>query len=188
MLIKICGLTRPIDIDYVNELKPDYIGFIFALNKRRTITIDKAKELKKKLDKNIKVVGVFLNNDINYIKQIVDEGIIDLIQLHGNEDDNYIKEIKLFTNLEIIKAYRISKYANYVLYDNVEPGLGIKICYDNLNKEKPFFLAGGIDISNIDEAIKENPYCIDISSGVESNGFKDYEKIKEVIRRCKNGI
>ena len=87
MLVKICGLRRIIDIDYVNELKPDFIGFVFALNKTRTIDINTAKLLKERLNNDIKAVGVFRNNDINYVKEVIDSNVIDMIQLHGNEDD-----------------------------------------------------------------------------------------------------
>ncbi len=89
MLVKICGLRRIIDIDYVNELKPDFVGFVFALNKTRTIDINTAKLLKERLDNDIKAVGVFRNNDINYVKEVIDSNVIDMIQLHGNEDESY---------------------------------------------------------------------------------------------------
>ena len=185
MLIKICGLRRAIDIEYVNILKPDYIGFVFA-NSKRKININEASLLKAKLDKNIKAVGVFRNNDIELIKEAVDNNIIDLIQLHGDEDDAYILKIKEFTNLPIIKAYRDSKYSDYSLFDNDDPGKGIVFDWNNINTKKPFFLAVGININNIHDALKIKPYCIDVSSGVETDGFKDYDKMKELIKRCRN--
>ena len=185
MLIKICGIKRLEDIKYVNELKPDYIGFVVAKSKRQ-INIYKAIELKDKLNSKIKVVGVFRDDDIELIKNILSYNILDYIQLHGNESDEYIKEIKKLTNTPIIKAYRDSEYAKYSLYDNTDPGKGITFDWKSINTTKPFFLAGGINIDNIDEALKLNPYCIDVSSGVETDGVKDYNKMKELIKRCRD--
>ena len=183
MLIKICGLKRKEDIEYVNVLKPDLVGFVFAQSKRQ-ISIDTAIKLKSILNKDIKIVGVFRNDNINLIKKIVKLDIIDYIQLHGNENDEYILKIKNFCNLPIIKAYQDSEYADYILYDNLEPGSG-KECNWKVINDKQFFLAGGININNISKAIKLNPYCIDISSGVEVNGNKDFNKMKELIDRIR---
>ena len=185
MLVKICGLRRIADIEFVNELKPDFIGFVFALNKMRTIDINTAKSLKNRLNSDIKAVGVFRNNDINYVKEVIDSNSIDMIQLHGDESDEYIKEIKDYCNLPIIKAYRNSIYVDYVLYDNEDPGKGMNYDKNNIKHDKPFFLAGGISINNIDDAKALNPYCIDVSSSVETDGYKDYLKMKEFIRRCR---
>ena len=184
--IKICGLRRLQDIEIVNKYLPDYIGFIFAENKRRTVSIDLALELKNKLDKRIKAVGVFLNQDINYILNICNLGIIDMIQLHGNEDELYIKELKSKTNLEIINAYKEDLNSDYLLLDNINPGSGEVFDWSNINTNQRLFLAGGININNIDLALKLNPYCIDISSGVETDGYKDELKIKEIIERIRN--
>ena len=184
--IKICGLRRLQDIEIVNKYLPDYIGFIFAENKRRTVSIDLALELKNKLDKRIKAVGVFLNQDINYILNICNLGIIDMIQLHGNEDELYIKELKSKTNLEIINAYKEDLNSDYLLLDNINPGSGEVFDWSNINTNQRLFLSGGININNIDLALKLNPYCIDISSGVETDGYKDELKIKEIIERIRN--
>ncbi len=186
MFVKICGLKRIEDIEYANELKPDFIGFVFALNKVRTISPSFAKELKNKLDPSIKAIGVFRNNDISLIKEVINLNAIDMIQLHGNESDSYIEKLRKITDLPIILAYRNSKYAQYVLYDNVDPGKGKMFDWKTIDNKKPFFIAGGISIDNIDEAKKLNPYCIDVSSSVETNGNKDYMKMKEFIRRCKD--
>lgn len=185
MLIKICGIRRLEDIEYVNKLKPDYIGFVFAKSKRQ-INVSFASLLKANLDKNIKAVGVFRNDDIELIREAVRNNTIDLIQLHGDEDDSYILKIKEFTNLPIIKAYRDSKYSDYSLFDNDDPGKGIVFDWNKINTNKPFFLAGGININNIDDGLRLNPYCIDISSGVETDGFKDYKKMEELIKRCRD--
>ena len=185
MLIKICGLKRLEDIEYANILKPDFIGFVFASSKRK-IDIDLAIKLRNKLNKDIKVVGVFRNDDIELIKEVVKNNIIDLIQLHGDEDDSYILKIKEFTDLKIIKAYRDSIYSDYSLFDNEDPGKGIVFDWNKINTNKPFFLAGGINIENIDKALMVNPYCIDVSSGAETDGLKDFRKMEELIKRCRD--
>lgn len=185
MLVKFCGLRRIEDIEYSNKLKPDFIGFVFAKSKRQ-VTIEEALLLKSKLDNNILAVGVFKDDDIELIRNVVKNNIIDLIQLHGQEDDEYIKRIKEFTSLPIIKAYRDSEYATYSLFDNINPGFGEVFDWNTIKTKKPFFLAGGINIENIDAAMKLNPYCIDVSSGIETDGYKDLNKMAELIKRCRD--
>ncbi|WKY45859.1 phosphoribosylanthranilate isomerase [Eubacteriaceae bacterium ES2] len=199
--IKICGLTRPEDIEAVNLYLPDYIGFVFARSKRQ-IDHNTAINLKKMLNSQIQAVGVFVNHPINEIADIVESSVIDLIQLHGDEDANYIKSLKKrlsFKKTPIIKAVRVKnkldikehEMIDYYLYDafdkNMYGGGGQTFDWNLLKDIKtPFFLAGGINISNVDLAIRQqNPYCIDLSSGVESNGFKDAEKIKEIIQKVR---
>ena len=184
--IKICGIRRLEDVYIVNKYKPDYIGFIFAHNKVRTISLNDALMFKEKLNNDIIAVGVFRNNDINEVIEIANSNAIDMIQLHGDETSNYILELKKHTKLPIIKAYNNYEYADYALFDNVDPGKGMTFDWNNIKRDKEFFLAGGIDLSNIDLALKLNPYAIDISSGVETNGFKDEEKIKEVIKKVRS--
>ena len=183
--IKICGIRRMEDILIVNKYKPDYIGFIFAHNKVRTITLKDALLFKNKLDNDIIAVGVFRNNDIKEVIEIANSKAIDMIQLHGDEDDNYILELKKHTKLPIIKAYNNYKYANYALFDNDDPGKGKAFNEKDIKNDKLFFLAGGISIENIDNALKLNPYAIDVSSSVETDGFKDEKKIKEIIRKVR---
>ena len=185
MLIKFCGIKRLIDIEYVNKLNPDFIGFVFAKSKRQ-ITIDVANVLKSRLNHNIKTVGVFRNDSIELIKEVIDNGIIDMIQLHGDESDSYIKEIKKFTNIPIIKAYRDSNLCEYSLFDNNMPGEGKTFDWLTINTKKPFFLAGGINIDNILSAMKLNPYCIDVSSGIETDGNKDFKKMEELIKKVRD--
>jgi phosphoribosylanthranilate isomerase len=183
--IKICGLRRELDIDYVNELKPDYIGFILTQGFRRSIDIDTARLLKSKLDKGITAVGVFVNDDIEKINAFVDEGIIDIVQLHGNESENYCGKI----NAPVIKYFKPAMFDDIKNYDtdfylfDSGTGTGKSFDWSALPKtSKPFFLAGGISKDNIEKAINEiNPYCIDLSSSVETDGYKDYQKIKEIM-------
>lgn len=195
--IKICGLSRECDIDFVNEAKLDYVGFVFA-NSRRKITKEQAYILKKKLNSDIKTVGVFVNEDIKFILELLNENIIDIIQLHGHEDEKYMLELKRKTDNPIIKAITVDKkdfisnfsntFANYLLLDSGAGGTGVKFDWNLLDKEikKPFFLAGGINAENVEQAIKLiNPFAIDISSGVETNGYKDRYKILDIVRRVK---
>ncbi len=191
--VKICGLKSFDDIDYVNIAKPDYVGFIFAESNRK-VTSEKAVELKKRLNNNIKTVGVFVDEDICKIMNICNLNIIDYIQLHGHENDEYIERLKKLTNKKIIKAVDFSKSdvnlnydVDYLLLDNGKGGTGKKFNWHNIeNIPKPFFLAGGISENNLDEAIKIDSYCIDISSGVETDGKKDKEKIINIVRRIRN--
>lgn len=190
--IKFCGLFREEDIEYVNKLNPDYIGFVFAKSKRQ-ITEEKAINLKNKLNSNIKVVGVFVDEDIEKIIDLLSNGVIDIAQLHGNEREKDIKTIKNKSKKQVIKAIRVTSSedieswknscADFLLLDNGQ-GTGKIFDWNNIkNLNRSFFLAGGLSIDNIKEAIeKVSPMAIDISSGIESNGIKDYEKMKEVMK------
>lgn len=201
--IKICGLMRSKDIEYVNEFMPDYIGFVFAKSKRQ-IDFDTAKRLKEKLDKSIKTVGVFVDEDIETIAQIVNEGVIELVQLHGSEDESYILNLrqKLKSDTGIIKAVRVNSLNNNILKDNLlnkistnadfvmlDSGAGSGEVFDWDRKivcNKPVFLAGGLNEYNVSEAIKKiQPFAVDVSSGVETAGFKDIEKIRSFIKKVK---
>lgn len=194
--IKICGLKRLEDIYTVNEYKPDYIGFVFA-GKKRCISPELAYELKQHLDKIIKAVGVFVNAEIEFILKLVESGTIDVIQLHGDEDNAYIQELRLKTSVPIIKAVRVKSAedilasedieCDYLLLDtyadNAYGGTGRAFDWNIIPKiSKPFFLAGGLTPENIAAAANVNPYCLDISSGVETYGFKDKMKIEKAIK------
>lgn len=183
--IKICGIRRIDDIKIVNKYKPDYVGFIFVHGRVREISLEMAKLFKKEIDSDIICVGVFKDNDISEVINIASSKAIDMIQLHGVEDDDYILELKKHTNLPIIKAYSNYKYADYALFDNLDPGKGKSFDPKDIKNDKPFFLAGGININNIDNALSYNPYAIDVSSSVEVDGYKDEEKIKEIIRKVR---
>ncbi|MDR1194941.1 MAG: phosphoribosylanthranilate isomerase [Endomicrobium sp.] len=192
--IKICGLKREEDVKYANEIKPDYIGFVFAGEKRK-ISFEEAGRLKPALDKNIKTVGVFVNEKIDNIINLCAKGIIDLIQLHGDEDEAYIYRLKEKTDKPVIKAVKVKEkekihnfdtIADYVLFDTYVPneygGSGKSFDMDLIKEYKnPFFIAGGINAENAAKIIKElSPYCVDISSGVETDGFKDLNKMKKI--------
>lgn len=183
--IKICGLRRDEDIAYVNELKPDYIGFILTAGFRRSIDFDTAKHLKSLLSSDIKAVGVFVNDSLENINRFLDGKIIDAVQLHGNESPDFCNQIKS-TVIKYFKPDDFDKIGDYdVDYYLFDSGTGTGSTFDwsKIPKtDKPFFLAGGLNRDNIPLAIKSiNPYCIDLSSSVETDGIKDYYKIKEIM-------
>lgn len=192
--VKICGLSRVEDIDAVNSALPDYIGFVFA-ESRRQVNEKTAAILKARLDLRIKSVGVFVNQDIGTIAGLYREGIIDLVQLHGDEDGEYIRRLRQSCDCRIIKAVSVAgclpgipEGADYLLFDTASAGrggTGNTFDWSLLKKHKgvPYFLAGGLDASNISEAIHLlRPYCVDVSSGVETDGVKDIEKIDTLVR------
>lgn len=192
MKIKICGLSRECDIDFVNEACPDYIGFVFAKS-RRKVSAEQAQLLKMRLDKKIISVGVFVNQEIDFITELVNKGIIDMVQLHGSEDNDYIHRLKEKAVCKIIKALNPENNpdydVDYLLFDNGTGGTGKAFDWHQIKEAygKPFFLAGGLNIDNIDQAIKiVDPYAVDISSGVETDGYKDKDKIIEIVRRIRN--
>ena len=192
--IKICGLKRLEDIEIANRYRPDYIGFVFAQSKRQ-VTHDLARRLKDNLDPDITAVGVFVDSAAEEILELYDDGTIDMVQLHGSESEEFILNLKEKTNckLKIIKAIEmydgidITEYdnskADYLLFDS---GRGSGKTFDwNLirkNLKKDFFIAGGLTSQNINEAIDQfNPYAVDLSSSLEVNGFKDENKIREIM-------
>ena len=207
MKIKTCGLFREEDIDYANELKPDYVGFVFAESKRK-VSVEKAYNLKNKLDKEIKAVGVFVNDNLDFISNLIKEKIIDIVQLHGNEDNDFLDNLKTETNAKIIKFIPVENTdsilksvdipADFILLDNLKGGAGKTFNWNYLkeafeiNKNffeifgKKYFLAGGLNKENIEEALKFNPYCADLSGGLETNGIKDFDKMKYIINIAKN--
>ena len=190
--IKLCGLTRDGDIETANILKPDYIGFVFAEKSRRHVTPGQAEALKKRLNPDIQAVGVFVNEKAETVAALLKQGIIDLAQLHGNEDEAYLGRLRTLTEKPVIRAFRIAgtedlqraedSSADILLLD---AGAGGGTAFDwQLLREwkKPYFLAGGLDPDNIREAIRTlRPYGVDVSSGIETDGRKDPEKMKAFV-------
>lgn len=196
--IKICGLTRLEDIQAANRYRPDYIGFVFASNSSRFVTPDKAAVMKQQLSPDVKAVGVFVNEDKRLIADLILNGIIDLAQLHGQEDDVEIQWLQRKTGRPVIKAVSVKSRqdlvqssrscADYLLFDHGAGGTGSTFDWDLISGcEKPFFLAGGIHIGNLSDALSKGAYAIDISSGVETNGRKDAGKMKAVIDKIRSG-
>ena len=198
--IKICGLIRMADIKIVNQFMPDYIGFVFAKSLRQ-ITLGQAMEMRRSLCSGIIPVGVFVDETPENIFIAIKKGIIEIIQLHGSENDEYIQNLKKLTNKPIIKAITIEKKgdaqawentaADFLLLDGKNAGSGKAFDWDLIESvKKPFFLAGGLNPKNVGEAIKKiSPYAVDVSSGVESNGMKDHIKIKLFMQNiAKEGL
>ena len=190
--IKICGLRTQADIQIVNRYQPDYAGFIINFPKSfRSLSIDEVKELTQKLDKNIQSVGVFVDEDVDVVCSCLKEGVIDIAQLHGNEDENYILKVKEFG--PTIKAFQIKtkedieeaiqSKADYILFDQGK-GSGKTFDWSLIPRiERKFFLAGGITLDNIEKTKDIHPYAIDVSSSVETERKKDEEKIQEMIQK-----
>lgn len=201
MQIKFCGIRHLREIYSINVLKPDFIGFVFAKSKRE-ITPKQAYLLKQHLDSAIKAIGVFVNAPLEQIITLVESKIIDGIQLHGEESEAYIAFLKKHTNALIIKAYKMQDtqslmqlkaqtQADFILLDSIKAGSGVSFSWkilENLSQEelsKPYFLAGGITLHNIYKAMALKPFCLDVSSGIESNGEKDFTKMQEMIKIIK---
>ena len=201
--IKICGLTRIQDIEYVNEALPDFIGFVFA-NSRRRVSIDTAIQLKNLLDCRIKAVGVFVNENISSIKQLCQSNVIDYVQLHGDEDEEYLANLSQQISKPIIKAIRVKDLSSilaaqqlsceFLLLDTFSDkeygGTGKTFDWTLAGDvTKPFFLAGGLNSCNAKAAIDcSKPYCLDVSSGVETNGVKDRSKIIDIVSLVRNNF
>ncbi len=199
--IKICGLSRLSDIDMVNEVLPDYVGFVFAKS-RRQVSEAFAGVLKSKLNPNILSVGVFVNDDIDLIINLCNTKTIDIVQLHGDENEEYITKLKSAITKPIIKAVRVRNTEDiikagtipckYLVLDaykeNQYGGSGETFDWSMITKVgKPFFLAGGIHPNNVMRAIAQTqPYCIDVSSGVETDGRKDLTKIRNIVKKVRS--
>lgn len=191
--IKLCGLKKSCDMEYANELTPEYIGFVFAKKSKRYVSPEKAEVLRKQLKPGIIPVGVFVDEKIEVIADLVDRHIIDNVQLHGNEDEDYIKELRKSTQCTIIKAFRIERKADidtannssadYVLLDS---GSGSGETFDwSLIREinRPYFLAGGLTPANVRTAIsKLQPFGVDASSSLETDECKDKEKMTSFVK------
>lgn len=184
--IKLCGLTRIGDIEAANRIMPDYVGFVFASKSKRRISPETAMQLKQALSPRIKAVGVFVNESVESVAKLLKYGIIDIAQLHGDEDEEYISRLRRLSKKPLIKAFRVKSPADiraaenctsdYVLMDS---GAGTGRTFNwTLLMSKPYFLAGGLDPDNIADAIKQlNPYAVDVSSGIEIDGTKDEAKM-----------
>ena len=196
--IKLCGLSRIQDIETANTLKPDYIGFVFAAKSKRRVTQLQAAELKSKLNPETKAVGVFLDDDLDMVAGMMNLGIVDVVQLHGSEDEEYIKKLRVITDKPIIKAFVINtaedvkraeqSTADYILLDGGK-GSG-KVLDWSLLKEikRPYFLAGGLNTENAAQAVASlKPFAVDVSTGIETDGFKDAEKMTAFVAAVRKG-
>ncbi len=198
--VKICGLCRMEDVVYVNDCLPDHAGFVFARS-RRQVTDRQAEQMRKALDPRIRTVGVFVNERIERIRQLCDRGIVDLIQLHGDEDRAYMERLAGCVHKPVIRAVRVrdtgqilaaqEQPCDYLLLDTYIPGQygGGGQSFDPAlipALSKPWFLAGGLQPGNVGERLAVlAPFGVDVSSGVETDGKKDPEKIREFIKNVR---
>ncbi len=190
--VKFCGLTRETDIEYANALQPDFIGFVFARKSRRYIAPEKAVLLRQKLLPGITPVGVFVNEEPEIIADHIARGIISAAQLHGQEDEAYIDRLRQLTDAPILQAFCIRcgedltaagySSADYILLD-AGAGDGKTFDWSLLTAmDRPYFLAGGLNPANISEALAQlHPYGVDVSSGIETDGCKDINKMTDFI-------
>lgn len=207
--VKFCGIRRPEDIEAVNRMKPDLAGFVFAKSKRQ-ISKEQAVRLKKQLDPKIKTVAVLVNMPVEEAAALANSGIADLLQLHGDEDAAYIAELRKLTKAKIIKAIRLqgteadntlmkeAQQTDFYLFDtfvaNTYGGTGKTFSLSLLKGvriEKPFFLAGGLDVDNVagiigqvqkDTTLLPNFYGVDVSGGIETDGYKDAVKMEAFMK------
>lgn len=191
--IKFCGLKTLYDIYAANEIFPDYVGFVFAPKSSRQITRAQAEKFRAALSKKILAVGVFVDENFHTVTNLLNEGIIDMAQLHGNESDSYIQILRGLTNKPIIKTFyekniELADYsrADFILLDSGK-GSGKTFDWRKINLQRKYFLAGGLNAENVADAIKFlNPFAVDVSSGIETGGRKDFEKMRafaEAVRK-----
>ena len=190
--IKCCGLSREEDIAAVNDLGVDYAGFVFVPESKRYVTPQRARTLKEKLADHVVAVGVFVDEDAQRVAGLIDEGIIDMAQLHGHEDNAYIRKLRSLTDAPIIQAFVMASNqdvaraqasdADYVLLD-AGRGHGQTFDWRLIEKiDRPYFLAGGLTPENVGEAVDtRNPFAVDVSSGIETEGLKDKTKIAAFV-------
>ncbi|MGM9986725.1 MAG: phosphoribosylanthranilate isomerase [Bacillaceae bacterium] len=201
MKVKICGITDLQTATYACQDGVDALGFVFAQSKRK-ITPDEAKYITTNIPMNILKIGVFVNEEIETVQHIYDSCLLDYVQLHGDEDEQYVWKLKLPT----IKAFSVTKEqdieralcfpSEYVLFDSPRGkqygGNGTLFNWDLLKKRnitKKIILAGGLNKGNVTEAIQvAHPYMVDVSSGVERNGQKDRHEMRQFIKKAKGAM
>ena len=188
-MIKMCGLRREEDVEAVNELRPEYIGFVFFPGSRRYVAPEAAKALKARLDPGIRAVGVFVDEKEETVAGLLEEGTIDIAQLHGHEDEAYIARLRKLTGKPLIRAFRVrsaedvrqaeESAADMILLD---AGAGDGKTFDwslLAGVRRPYFLAGGLNPENAGRAVRElKPYAVDVSSGIETDGYKEMTKMR----------
>lgn len=196
--VKFCGMVKSQDIEMANGLLPDYAGFVFAKKSKRCISSERAKELKARLLPDIRAVGVFVNEKPDLVAGLLNEGVIDLAQLHGDEDDTYIRQLKKLTEKPVMQAFLIRDRkdleraqrspADMILMD-AGAGSGAVFDWKLVGRfDRPYFLAGGLSADNVAAAISIlHPYGVDVSSGIEVSGAKNKEKMTafmEAVRKA----
>jgi phosphoribosylanthranilate isomerase len=207
--IKICGVNRAEDAVPINEALPDFAGFVFVGSSRRAVEPAHAAALRQLIDPRVVLVGVFRDAPVEFVADLVAEGTVDFAQLHGAESAEYIRDLKARVNVPVIKAVSVTSLADVatptapdpewptdpnhpadcLLFDNGTGGTGATFDLALIGEaralgrlpSKPFFIAGGVGLDNLDDVLKLRPYGVDISSGAETDGVKDPAKIKALV-------
>lgn len=191
--IKICGLTRMRDIEFVNALRPDFAGFVFAGKSRRYISPGTAAALREQLDPGIIPVGVFADAPLETVAELMRGGVVSVAQLHGRESGEYVAALRRLAVGPVIQAFRIESAADveravrssaeFLLLDHGAGGTGEAFDWTLVHSlGRPFFLAGGLNAENVSGAVAlTHPYAVDVSSGVETDRVKDFEKMRKFI-------
>ncbi|MCH4166073.1 MAG: phosphoribosylanthranilate isomerase [Megasphaera sp.] len=193
--VKLCGLKRRCDIAWANEERPDFVGFVFA-GKKRYVSDAQAGTLRSLLAADIPAVGVFVNDTIDHIVSLVRAGTIQLVQLHGQEEEAYISTLRSVIDVPLIKAFPVEtaadmkkalvSSADYILVDHGAGGTGQTVDWSLLQGiERPWFLAGGLTPETVAEAVKMHPYALDVSSGIETDGVKDRIKMRQFMAQVR---
>lgn len=188
--VKLCGLSRESDIAAVNKLKPDLVGFVFAKKSKRYVSPEQAAALKSLLAPDILAAGVFVNEPVEAVAELF--GVIDVAQLHGSEDDDYIARLRALTGKPIFRAFKVKSEADLPAIENcaadlvlLDSGAGTGKTFDwslVQSVQRPYFLAGGLDPDNVADAIAAlHPYGVDVSSGIETDGVKDESKMAAFV-------
>ena len=192
--VKICGLSTASAVETACQAGADYIGFVFAESRRR-VSLEQAQKLAALVPPAVRKVGVFVSPSLSELQEAISVANLDLVQIHGDFDEELLPQI----GRPVIRAYQVkgalkdvSQKADYLLFDAPLAGSGQTFDWQSFDKNqihRPFFIAGGLNAGNVREAIQSfAPYAVDVSSGVETDGQKDLEKIKEFIERVKHGI
>ena len=192
--VKICGLSTASAVETACKAGADYIGFVFAESRRR-VSLEQAQKLAALVPATIRKVGVFVSPSLAELQEAISVANLDLVQIHGDFDEELLTQI----GRPVIRAYQVkgalkdvSQQADYLLFDAPLAGSGKTFDWQSFDKNQihqPFFIAGGLNVENVREAIQHfAPYAVDVSSGVETDGQKDLEKITEFIERVKHGI
>ena len=192
--VKICGLSTKEAVKTAVSAGADYIGFVFAPSKRQ-VTLDQATELAKLIPSHIQKVGVFVSPSQSELLEAIDKVGLDLVQIHGQVADDLFEDLPCAS----IQAVQVdgdghvpNSQADYLLFDAPVAGSGRTFDWgqlDTTDLSQPFFIAGGLNEDNVEEAIQHfTPFAVDVSSGVETDGQKDHEKIRRFIERVKHGI
>ena len=197
--VKICGICHEVEVGIMNELMPDYVGFVFIPKNRHFVAPEYAALLRSKLRKGIQTVGVFANESLKTVAMCAEVSGINLIQLHGNETGEYIASLREYTRCKIIKVYKVIKpidaekamysTADYVMLDGGNAGDGKIFDWSLIGPvHRKFFLSGGLTPENLDKALalSSQPYALNVSSGVEANRTKDYRKVMKFISTVRN--